>query len=239
MKKKITKIRVRVSFYKDILLITAFFLILISLAGLIASVSPKNQFPIGAKNKNTLGEAIASNSIFGFFPLSSSASGRPSTPTPVPPSPTPTPITHFRHSKWFFSFDLPRVKNFTIYETDPSVPKLVENSIGSVYFEIPNRLYTEIAVVQPLGQNLEQYYYNRMAMIFNETILDQKTASISAQLAGFEADLEDSTTGERKILLFLPFRGSQFFEIEAVFPKKKHDKEKKMFFQMVETLKNY
>ncbi len=119
------------------------------------------------------------------------------------------------------------------------MPKLVENSIGGVYFEIPNRLYVEIAVVQPLGQNLEQYYYNRMAMTFNEKILDQKTASISATLAGYEADLEDAATNERKILLFLPFRGNQFFEIESVFPKKKHDKEKKMFFQMVESLKNY
>ncbi len=228
--------------FKNLAFFAAIFLIIISVIGAAFSLSidtpwAKNSSKTSAFPQNI----IATNSAFNMFLLGTESSRLTSSfeiPTPTQtPIPTPTPNLHFRHSKWFFSFDQPR--KATVYETDPVSPKLVENSMGGVYIEIKNKLYAEIAIVQPQGQNLGQYFYNRMANIFDSEILGEKTATFSGVLKGYEARLKNNQTQQESILLFLPFRGSQFFEIVGTFPKRKHAAEQETFFKMIETLRAY
>jgi hypothetical protein len=222
----------KLQFYLDMAIIMVILLIIAMLVSLPNQPTKKT---LAIEKINSVVNSIAGNNMY-VFPISTPSAGIFS-PTLPPPTPTPTPNLRFRHSKWFFSFDMP--VEATAYETVPEEPKLVENSIGGAYVEIPDKLYAEFAIVQPFGQNLDQYYHNRMSMIFNEKILEEKTATFSGTLKGYETRLENAETKEKKIILYLSFRGNQFFEIEADFPQKKHDKEEKMFFKMVETLKNY
>lgn len=231
-KRKKTKAQhAKLQTFLDAAIVIVILLIIITLVGF---PNPAAKKTLGVEKTNPITNAAANNLY--AFPLSTPSAGIFS-PTLEPPTPTPTPNLHFRHSKWFFSFDM--AAGATAYETKPEEPKLVENSLGGAYVELSDRLYAEFAIVQPFGQNLDQYYYNRMSMIFNEKILETKIATFSATLKGYEARLQDMETKEKKIILYLPFRGNQFFEIEAVFPQKKHEKEEEVFFKMVETLKNY
>lgn len=215
---------------KYVLLTISSLIILIPLAGLITFYSEQKERARGKINSSfTNGQASSTQSGFllNFFP---SAPG--DTPTP-----TPTPMQTFRHSRFRFSFDVP--VGATVQELDPNTAHLVENAIAGAQVEAPGIFTAEIAVVETPGLRLEQYFQNRISMIFDETVVEAREASMSATLHGFRAYLENYTSHKDEILLFLPFRGSQIFEIAAVFKKEVALEAETALLKMVGTLKNY
>jgi hypothetical protein len=223
----------------NVLVAIAIILITVSVIGLLSS-KPIKDTPY---NLNIKGETATkafqfeqSSPSASLNVLSSTTSALEEFASPTG-TPTPTPQTSFRHSKLGFSFDIP--KGGTAIETDPSNIILVANSSGGAFVEIPNALQIEIAIVQLNSMNLFQYYHNRLATMFDDKILSFQEASPSASLKGYEIQLKNEESKQNKTLLFLNFRGSQIFEIEAVYLKPNHKKEEEIVKTLISSLKPY
>lgn len=221
---------------KKILFVIAFFLIVIGLAGLISS-SSKNSMPVVPKTENLISNlnfptsATSSSTIYNVLASSTAKLEQYITPTP-------TPQTFFRHSKWFFSFEVP--EGGTAVETDPNNVVLVANSAGGALVEIPGKLQIEIAVVKLEGLSLFQYYNNRLATIFDEKILKTQPSSESATLkGGYEVLLQDKINTARKTIYFLPLRGNTIFEIEVVYLGGRYKSQEKNVEKILQSLKPY
>lgn len=221
---------------KKILFVIASILITIGLAGLTASSSknkaqgiPQTQNLISNLNFPT--SATSSSAIYDVLASSTAKLEEYLTPTP-------TPQISFRHSKWFFSFEVP--EGATAVETDPNIIILVANSAGGALVEIPGKLQVEIAVVKLEGLTLLQYYNNRLATIFDEKILKTQPSSESATLkGGYEVFLQDKINFARKTIYFLPLRGNTIFEIEADYLGGRYKSEEKNVEKILQTLKPY
>jgi hypothetical protein len=225
----------------NILVAVAITLITISIIGLLSSrrqVGKPYEFNfegISATKAFQFANASTSGNL-NVLSSTTSALEKLISPTKTP-TPSPTPETTFHHSKLGFSFDIP--KNSTAIETDPGTIILVGNSSGGAFIEIPSKLQIEIAVVQLNGMNIFQYYHNRLATIFDDKILSFQEATKSATLKGYEILLKNEETKQNKTLMFLSFRGSQIFEIEAVYLKPNHKKEEEIVKKLIESLKPY
>lgn len=207
------------------LTVAAFVLIFLSIISLASS-------NIAVKRKTTVPEffpilATAPASIFypNWQPL----------PTLTPTlTPTPTPAPFFHHQALGFSLDL--IEETKAEENNGNAIKFVENSIGGVFLKKENRFEADIAVVSPNGLSLDQYANNRLAMIYDATVVKSKTATTSSTLSGFEVKLRKFDNKKNYYLIFLPFRGNQYFEIEAVCQNPQGEQ---LFRQILNTLKPY
>lgn len=227
-----------ISEYRNLLLAVSFILIIAGLVGGITSSIQKKKnnsktFPLLNFPENLNIFQKPDNSKKNILNVLSASA----TSILDVPSPTPTPLSTFRQNKFQFSFEVPN--NATVRETDPNQTILVANSGGGAFIEIPEKLQVEIAVVKLLGLNIDKYYANRLAMIFDETIQKTQESTESANQKKYEIKLRKNDTLQDETLILLPFRGDQIFEIQAIFQNPNHVKEDKILDNLIKSLKPY
>ena len=215
-----------------LIILISILIIAISIAGIagekpVSKISAAGASPskFAESGFNVLSESTGSSQFELFAPTET-------------PTPTPTPILKFKHPILGFSFDVP--KNAQVLEMDVNLPHLVENAIAGAEVEIDNLFSAEIGVVSLFGQSLEQYFNNRTSMMFEEKIVDSGLATPSASLQkGYFARAQVEETVQEELWFFLPYRGSQIFEIVGVWEKRKSKAAELEFKKIVESLKPY